>query len=88
VAAGFDLVRCPQPPYRPHPRPPALHPPATGALTGGLGAALVQTLRERGANLALLDLSLEAATAQARALGGETAARGWQADVRDLASLQ
>jgi len=63
----------------------------TVALTGsagGLGTALAQALRERGANLALLDLGLEAATAQARALGGETAARGWHADVRDLASLQ
>lgn len=63
----------------------------TVALTGsagGLGTALAQALRERGANLALLDLSLEAATAQARALGGDTVARGWQADGRDLASLQ
>ncbi len=41
----------------------------TVALTGsagGLGTALAQALRERGANLALLDLSLQAATAQAR----------------------
>ncbi|MDO0916641.1 SDR family NAD(P)-dependent oxidoreductase [Streptomyces sp. DT2A-34] len=56
--------------------------------TGGLGAALAQALRARGANLALLDLSVEAATAQARELGGETVARGWHANVRDLASLQ
>jgi NAD(P)-dependent dehydrogenase (short-subunit alcohol dehydrogenase family) len=56
--------------------------------TGGLGAALAQALRARGANLALLDLNLEASAAQARALGGATAARGWRADVRDLASLQ
>ncbi|WP_437773457.1 SDR family NAD(P)-dependent oxidoreductase [Arthrobacter sp. KNU40] len=56
--------------------------------TGGLGAALARALRERGANLALFDLSLEAATAQAQDLGGETVARGWHADVRDLAGLQ
>jgi NAD(P)-dependent dehydrogenase (short-subunit alcohol dehydrogenase family) len=55
--------------------------------TGGLGAALAQALRARGANLALLDLNLEASAAQAQALGGATAARGWRADVRDLASL-
>lgn len=56
--------------------------------TGGLGTALAQALRERGANLALLDLSLAATTAQAQALGDETVARGWHADVRHLAGLQ
>jgi len=56
--------------------------------TGGLGTALAQALRARGANLVLLDLNPEATQAQARALGGATVARGWRADVRDLASLQ
>lgn len=56
--------------------------------TGGLGAAPARALRGRGANLALLDLSGEAATAQVRELGGETVARGWHAEVRDLVSLQ
>ncbi|MDX3245253.1 SDR family NAD(P)-dependent oxidoreductase [Streptomyces sp. ME18-1-4] len=56
--------------------------------TGGLGAALARALRGRGANLALLDLSLAATTAQAQDLGDETVARGWHADVRDLAGLQ
>src|ERR1044071_9262217 len=35
--------------------------------TGGLGAALAQALRARGANLALLDLNLEASAAPAQA---------------------
>ncbi|WP_443217662.1 SDR family NAD(P)-dependent oxidoreductase [Saccharothrix sp. CCNWYY140] len=56
--------------------------------TGGLGAALAQALRTRGANLALLDLDHEAGAAQAQAVGGATVARGRRADVRDLASLQ
>jgi NAD(P)-dependent dehydrogenase (short-subunit alcohol dehydrogenase family) len=56
--------------------------------TGGLGAALTRALRARGANLALLDLNPDAAAAQARALGPDTIARGWRADVRDLTSLR
>ncbi|MBO4256158.1 SDR family NAD(P)-dependent oxidoreductase [Streptomyces griseorubiginosus] len=56
--------------------------------TGGLGIALANALRERGANLALLDLDAEAAQAQAEKLGGDTVARGWGVDVRDLAALQ
>lgn len=56
--------------------------------TGGLGAAVAQALRERGANLALLDLNQGAVNAQAADLGGDTVARGWVADVRDLDSLQ
>lgn len=56
--------------------------------TGGLGSALTKALRARGANLALLDLNLDAATAQAQQLGGHTVARGFYADVRDLESLQ
>ncbi|MDO2384406.1 SDR family NAD(P)-dependent oxidoreductase [Mycobacterium avium subsp. hominissuis] len=56
--------------------------------TGGLGSALADALRARGANLALLDLNLEAVTAQAEQLGGGTVARGFWADVRDLGSLE
>lgn len=55
--------------------------------TGGLGAALARALRERGANLALLDLDGDLAGAGAAALGPDTVARGWAADVRDLDSL-
>lgn len=56
--------------------------------TGGLGAALAEALRERGANLALLDLDRERVEAQAAALGSAAVARGWVADVRDLDSLR
>lgn len=56
--------------------------------TGGLGTALARALRERGANLALLDLDLAAAQQQAHDLGPEAVARGWAVDVRDLASVQ
>lgn len=56
--------------------------------TGGLGAALARALRERGASLALLDLDADLAQQQAAALGPETVARGWAADVRDLDSLR
>ena len=56
--------------------------------TGGLGIALANALRDRGAHLALLDLDAEAAQAQAEKLGGHTAARGWGVDVRDLAGLR
>ena len=56
--------------------------------TGGLGAAVAEALRERGANLALLDLDQTAVDKQAADLGGETVARGWVANVRDLESLQ
>ena len=56
--------------------------------TGGLGSALAEALRNRGANLALLDLNLDATTAQAQRLGGDSVARGFHADVRSLASLQ
>ena len=56
--------------------------------TGGLGTALARALRDRGANLALLDLDGDLARQQAAALGPESIARGWTADVRDLASLQ
>ncbi|MEU7031995.1 SDR family NAD(P)-dependent oxidoreductase [Streptomyces sp. NPDC046275] len=56
--------------------------------TGGLGTAVARALRERGANLALLDLDGGLAQRQAADLGPETVARGWAADVRDLHSLQ
>ncbi|UDY23546.1 SDR family NAD(P)-dependent oxidoreductase [Nocardioides sp. Kera G14] len=56
--------------------------------TGGLGTALARALRARGANLALLDLDADTAQRQAADLGPEAVARGWAADVRDLASLQ
>jgi NAD(P)-dependent dehydrogenase (short-subunit alcohol dehydrogenase family) len=55
---------------------------------GGLGVALADALRARGANLALLDLDANAIGAQAQALGGVTVARAWRADVRDFDSLQ
>jgi NAD(P)-dependent dehydrogenase (short-subunit alcohol dehydrogenase family) len=56
--------------------------------TGGLGLALARELRARGANLALLDLDQQALDRQAADLGGPRLARGWVADVRDLASLE
>jgi NAD(P)-dependent dehydrogenase (short-subunit alcohol dehydrogenase family) len=56
--------------------------------TGGLGTALASALRARGANLALLDLDGDATQAQAGTLGDATVARGWPADVRDLAALE
>jgi NAD(P)-dependent dehydrogenase (short-subunit alcohol dehydrogenase family) len=59
----------------------------TGA-TGGLGRAVAEALHARGARLALLDLDADAVRAQATALGGADQARGWVADVRDLAQLE
>ncbi|MGW4533087.1 SDR family NAD(P)-dependent oxidoreductase [Nocardia sp. NPDC004340] len=56
--------------------------------TGGLGSALARALAARGANLALLDLDADVVTRQAEALGPDTAARGWAADVRDFDSLR
>lgn len=56
--------------------------------TGGLGSAVTRALRDRGANLALVDLDADLAQRQASELGPETVARGWSADVRDLDSLQ
>jgi NAD(P)-dependent dehydrogenase (short-subunit alcohol dehydrogenase family) len=56
--------------------------------TGGLGSALADTMRARGANLVLLDLDLDTAEAQADRLGGDAVAKGFRADVRDLASLE
>ena len=59
----------------------------TGA-GGGLGGALAEALRARKANVALLDINLDAVTAHAERLGGSTVSRGWRANVRDLASLE
>ncbi|MGU3502488.1 SDR family NAD(P)-dependent oxidoreductase [Mycobacterium sp. C31M] len=56
--------------------------------TGGLGSALAKALRARGANLALLDLDADAVVTQARSLGPESVAQGWQVDVRSLESVQ
>lgn len=56
--------------------------------TGGLGSALATALRRRGANLALLDLDADRTTQQAAELGGDTVARGWTVDVRDLDSVR
>jgi NAD(P)-dependent dehydrogenase (short-subunit alcohol dehydrogenase family) len=56
--------------------------------TGGLGSALADALRGRGANLALLDLNLDATTAQADRLGGDAVAKGFQADVRNMPKVQ
>ncbi|MGW3815340.1 SDR family NAD(P)-dependent oxidoreductase [Streptomyces sp. NPDC005046] len=55
--------------------------------TGGLGSALARALRDRGANLALLDLDGDRAQEQATNLGPDVA-RGWAPDVRDLDSLR
>src|SRR4051794_30297442 len=59
----------------------------TGA-GGGLGRALALALGGKGARLALLDLHAGALEDQARALGGDTVARGWACDVRDLPDLE
>ena len=56
--------------------------------TGGLGSALAQALRARGANLALMDLDRKAAEAQATRLGGGPLARAYAVDVRDLPALE
>lgn len=56
--------------------------------TGGLGTALAEALRARGAGVALLDLDADRVQEQARALGKDTESYGWRADVRDLSSLE
>jgi len=56
--------------------------------TGGLGRAAAKALREQGARLALFDLDLKAAQAQAAELGGPDVAQGWVADVCSLESLE
>lgn len=55
---------------------------------GGLGAALGRAVRERGANVALLDLDGQLVERNAADLGPVTVARGWAADVRNLDNLQ
>jgi NAD(P)-dependent dehydrogenase (short-subunit alcohol dehydrogenase family) len=56
--------------------------------TGGLGTALAQALRARGANLALLDLDTDAVEQQAQRLGGPSVARAWTANVCDIDTLR
>lgn len=56
--------------------------------TGGLGRAAAQTLRAKGAKLALFDLDLAAVTAQAAELGGADVASGWVANVCSMESLE
>jgi NAD(P)-dependent dehydrogenase (short-subunit alcohol dehydrogenase family) len=56
--------------------------------TGGLGCALAEALRARGANLALLDLDRDLVDEQAGRLGSVGVARGWAVDVRDLSTLE
>jgi NAD(P)-dependent dehydrogenase (short-subunit alcohol dehydrogenase family) len=56
--------------------------------TGGLGSAVAEALRARGANLALLDVEPEALAAQAERLGGERVAYPHTVDVRDLGVLE
>lgn len=56
--------------------------------TGGLGRAAAQALRDRGAKLALFDLDINAAKAQAAELGGTDVAQGWAADVCSMESLE
>ena len=56
--------------------------------TGGLGAALAQALRARGANLVLLDVDETQVAAQAETLGGPIVAFSARVDVRDLTSLE
>ncbi len=58
----------------------------TGA-TGGLGRAIATALAARGARLALLDVDLATAEAQAAAIGSLDRARAWQVDVRSLPQL-
>jgi NAD(P)-dependent dehydrogenase (short-subunit alcohol dehydrogenase family) len=58
----------------------------TGA-AGGLGADLAEALAAKGARIALLDLNPDAVCELADHLGGDSVARGWRADVRDLDNL-
>lgn len=58
----------------------------TGA-SGGLGAALAEALRAKGARLALLDLDADRVQALATSFGDTRSARGWAVDVRDIEGL-
>lgn len=54
--------------------------------TGGLGAAVVSALAEKGVKFALFDLDATAVEAQAKSLGSHRA-RGWAVDVRSMESI-
>ncbi|MDF3933705.1 SDR family NAD(P)-dependent oxidoreductase [Pseudomonas citronellolis] len=56
--------------------------------TGGLGSAVAIELVRKGARLALMDVSEDAARAQAEQLGGPGVAKGWRVDVRDMESIE
>ena len=56
--------------------------------TGGFATALAPALRRCGARIALLDLDEGRTAEAAAALGPQDVARGWRADVRDLAGLE
>lgn len=58
----------------------------TGA-SGGLGAALAEALRSKGARVALLDLDADRVQELATSLGDARSARGWAVDVRDFEGL-
>jgi NAD(P)-dependent dehydrogenase (short-subunit alcohol dehydrogenase family) len=63
----------------------------TVAITGGTGGfarALAPALRQRGANVALLDLDADQAIDAAASVGPPAAARGWAVDVRRLDQLE
>lgn len=56
--------------------------------TGGLGSAVATALRDRGANLALLDRDPAALSVQSEVLGGPSVAQPITVDVQDLSSLE
>jgi NAD(P)-dependent dehydrogenase (short-subunit alcohol dehydrogenase family) len=56
--------------------------------TGGLGSAIAEKLRVKGARLALLDLDAGAVADQAATLGGPDVSRGWPINVRSMDDVQ
>jgi NAD(P)-dependent dehydrogenase (short-subunit alcohol dehydrogenase family) len=56
--------------------------------TGGLGSAVATALRDRGANVVLLDRDPVALAAQSEVLGGPSVALPITVDVQDLSSLE
>jgi len=56
--------------------------------TGGLGSAIAKSLHYKGAKLALLDLDIQAASAQAKTFGGSDIAEAWEVDVCSFESLE
>ena len=56
--------------------------------TGGLGRAIGQSLRAKGAKLALLDIDYQAAAEQAQVLGDPGVVQAWQVDVRCSQSVE